>query len=244
MNPRILLVEDDPTSRAFLLAATQSLPADVDVAVGVADALALATRHAHALWLIDAHLPDGSGAGLLARLRDTGLATPAIAHTASHEDGEHEALRAAGFAATIAKPLPAARWQAAIRDALAAASPAAIPVAQAADPADEPVAGLDAIPLWDDAVALAALGGSTDNVAALRRLFLDELPDARDTVVRAIAAGDDEGLRAIQHRLRASCGFVGAARLDAALSLLRDAPASAPALRAFLGAAQEMLSPA
>src|SRR5690606_33004214 len=70
MNPRILLVEDDPTSRAFLQAATEALPAVVDIAGSVAEALALATRHAHALWLIDAHLPDGSGSELLRVLRD------------------------------------------------------------------------------------------------------------------------------------------------------------------------------
>ena len=38
MNPRILLVEDDPTSRAFLQAATEALPACVDVAATMADA--------------------------------------------------------------------------------------------------------------------------------------------------------------------------------------------------------------
>ena len=83
MNPRILLVEDDPTSRAFLQAATESLPAHVDSAVTVAEALALAARHDYALWLIDANLPDGSGSGLLARLRAQAPSVPAIAHTAS-----------------------------------------------------------------------------------------------------------------------------------------------------------------
>ena len=39
MNPRILLVEDDPTSRAFLLAATRALPAEVDLACDMAGRL-------------------------------------------------------------------------------------------------------------------------------------------------------------------------------------------------------------
>ena len=240
MKPRILLVEDDPTSRAFLLAATESLPAEVDLAGSLAEAVALAGRRDHALWLVDANLPDGSGPGLLARLRDTGLATPAIAHTASREPREHERLRAAGFVATLAKPLPAAHWQAAIREALAGTPWAAD--AASGEHAPGPAIDLGATPVWDDATALAALGGSADNVAALRRLFLDELPGVRDGVAHAVAEGDGDALRAILHRLRASCGFVGAARVDAAVTLLQEAPASEAGLRAFLDAAQDTLS--
>ena len=94
MNPWILLVEDDPTSRAFLQAATEALPARVDTAASVAEALALACANDYALWLVDANLLDGSGIELLAKLRGRGFSTPAVAHTASREAGDHRALRA------------------------------------------------------------------------------------------------------------------------------------------------------
>lgn len=239
MNPRILLVEDDPTSRAFLQAATEALPARVDAAASVAEATALATRHDYALWLVDANLPDGNGSALLARLRARGSTVPAIAHTASRERGEHDALLAAGFVATIAKPLSGTDWRAAIRAVLDQADATNVP----ADAAAREVApDLAAVPVWDDATALAALAGNADNVAALRRLFVDELPGLRDALAQAARRRDVDGMRDHLHRLRASCGFVGAARLDAAASALREAPLSDPALRAFLDAAQDTLS--
>ena len=241
MNPRILLVEDDPTSLAFLQAATEGLPADVDAAGTLAEAAALAMRHAHALWLIDAHLPDGTGPALLARLRGEGLSTPAIAHTASNEPAEHAALRAAGFVATVAKPLPAAAWLAAIRDALAGTRwTRPLSVAEATPDAAPDLAGTA---VWDDDRALAALSGNAGNVEALRRLFLDELPATCEPVVAAARARDIEGVRAALHKLRASCGFVGAGRLDVAAGWLREAPLSEAALRGFRGAVRDTLSP-
>ena len=239
MNPRILLVEDDPTSRAFLQAATESLPAHVDGAATMAEALALAARHDYTLWLVDAHLPDGSGSALLARLRAHAPSVPAIAHTASRDRGEHDALRAAGFVATIAKPLSATDWLAAIRAVLAADDASD---ATATNESGETVADLAAIPVWDDAIALSALAGNADSVNALRRLFLDELPGVRDALEQAARRHDLDDMRAHLHRLRASCGFVGAMRLDAAASMLRDAPLSEAALQAFAIAAQDTLS--
>ncbi len=241
MNPRILLVEDDPTSRAYLQAATGSLPACVDAAATMAEALSLATAHPHALWLFDARLPDGSGSELLARLRGLGLATPAIAHTASRERGDHRALLAAGFVATLAKPIAAGAWQDAIRRILDTGNRTSPASGMAARRVEEPAAPV-ALPVWDDARALAALAGDARNVAALRGLFLAELPATRDAMVQAAAAGDLGTLRATLHRLEASCGFVGAGRLGAAVAQLRAAPASPEAMKQLRLAVQDTLS--
>src|SRR5690606_21205848 len=184
MNPRILLVEDDPTSRAFLLAATRALPAEVDLACDMAGAIEAATACAHALWLFDARLPDGSGAQLLALLRERGLDTPAIAHTASPERDEHEALRAAGFRDVVAKPLPAAEWTAALRRALGQGA------AGTAEEAGVYARTPGAVPVWDEAQALAALGHNPAHVSGLRQLFVSELPGVRDAVVAAAERGD------------------------------------------------------
>ena len=239
MNPRILLVEDDPTSRAFLQAATESLPAMVDAAASMAEALALAITHPHALWLFDARLPEGSGSELLARLRARGLQTPAIAHTASREQDEHAALLAAGFATTITKPLPADAWLAAIRRVLEPRDDG--DTDDAAHRVRQPAAGYH-LPVWDDAQALSALAGSAGNVAAMRGLFIAELAAARDAVATAAATGDAAAMRSSLHRLEVGCGFVGAARMGAAVSRLHSAPDSDDALRAFRDAVQDTLS--
>jgi len=207
MNPNILLVEDDPVSRAFLEAATAALPASVAVAADAASARRLANASAFDLWLIDANLPDATGAELLAQLREAGLATPALAHTATRDAGVHAELCAAGFVAVVAKPIDAASWQAALRRALGATSPVR---------ANTPVgASGGKSPVWDDDAALAALNGNREHVAALRQLFLDELPGMRTRIV------DAESRRDTLHRLRASCGFVGAARLADAVQALQ-----------------------
>lgn len=229
MNPNItnlLLVEDDPVSRAFLEAATAALPATVATAGDAASARALASATTFDLWLIDAHLPDATGPELLAQLRAAGFATPALAHTATRDADAHAELRAAGFAGTIAKPIDAASWQAALRHALQ--------VDPGAHVEDAATRRYGERPIWDDAVALAALNGNGEHVAALRRLFLDELPGMRMQIANA------DTRAATLHRLRASCGFVGAARLDAAVQALQEST-SETALQRVLDALQDTL---
>jgi CheY-like chemotaxis protein len=212
-QPRLLLVEDDSISRQFMQAALEALPAYVDAVETAAQALALPGPH-H-LWLIDAHLPDGSGADLLAKLRQRHPHVPALAHTADASASKRDALLAAGFAHVVIKPLTAADLQQAAR--------AHLPLANNA--------------LWDEAAALRALNGNADHVARLRQLFLDELPAAVDGVQQAHRQGDTETLRGALHRLRASCGFVGAQQLAQAVERLQKEPASADALSEFLAAA-------
>lgn len=231
---RLLLVEDDPTSCGFLHAAAAALPARVDIAGSVADARRLATHAPYDAWLIDAHLPDGSGVALLETLRAEGFRTPALAHTAAREPEALEALRAAGFALALSKPVSAAAWQASIRQITGAAG--ARPDAPSAPPGAK--AGL----VWNTASALRAVGGDAGNAAALRELFLGELPGTRDAVVRAAGAGETDAVRQAVHRLRAGCGFVGAERMDAAAADLHAAPHSSDALHAFLAAVETTLA--
>lgn len=235
MTPRLLLVEDDPTSRAFLVAASEALPASVDAAGSVASAIDLATSRDYALWVIDANLPDGSGASLLSALRERGLRTPAIAHTAAHAPGELDALVGAGFIDAVSKPVSTDAWQAALRrvlDGHVAERPGAYGAALAAADA----------PLWDDAAALVAMNHNRANVDALRALFLAELPAARIAVDEAFRTSDAVALSAALHKLRAGCGFVGAKRLDALAAALREAPHSPSIHRDFQAVLQDTLS--
>lgn len=220
---RLLLVEDDPTSRSFLHAAASALPAEVDVAGSLAEARLLAAHAAYDAWLIDAHLPDGSGTELLGELRATGAGTPAIAHTATQEPDALEALRSAGFALALSKPLSPGAWQAAIRRVLGD-SDASIARGRPS---------LASAAVWNPSAGLAAVGGHVGNARALRDLFLGELPGVRDNVIGAAQASDATAMRHALHRLRASCGFVGADSLGAASAGLHEAPHSADALDAF-----------
>ena len=229
VNPRLLLVEDDPVSQLFLADAARALPADVASAGSIAEAIGLAATQAFDGWLIDAQLPDGSGTELLARLRHEARARDAfaLAHTASQDRHDLDRLRDAGFTHVVSKPLSVAAWQAIVRDALALALALASPAAPAT---------------WNDTAALRALNGNAESVAALRALFIGELPAQRKRVLAAIASSDLAMARDELHRLKASCGFVGAEALAAAVARLHHDPTSVPAREAFAGAVDDLLA--
>jgi len=222
---RLLLVEDDPVSAAFLGDAASVLPAVVDVAGGVAEALDVASRHHHDLYLIDANLPDGGGDALLGELRSRGLATPALAHTADNGAAMRYRLLDAGFLDVLCKPIAVAGLHAALRRHLAHAPSA-----------------FGKLPCWDDDAALGALGGQRSSVDALRSLFMKELPGQRLRIEAAVEAGDAAAVRAELHRLVASCGFVGAARLAGAVGDLRDDPLDRAVLQRLDFAVDDLLA--
>jgi DNA-binding response OmpR family regulator len=217
MNLRLLLLEDDAVSAAFLCEALRALPAEVDHASDLAGARRLAET-GHSLWVFDARLPDGHGADLLAELRGRGLQAPAMALTAEDDPAALRRLEAAGFAKAIRKPVTVAALLAAVQECLA-------------DEAGRP---------WDDAVARAALGNDEASVQALRRLFLQELPAQVRDVESACALGDVEAVREHLHRLKAGCGFVGAMRLLAAVHELGSAPGNTAVLERFRVRAEEL----
>ncbi|MEO6137319.1 MAG: response regulator [Luteimonas sp.] len=250
VKPRILLVEDDAVSRSFLTIAAEGLPADVDAVDSCGKAirsvaLGSARDTPHDLWLIDANLPDGSGAGLLASLRDAFTPKPALAHTASRDPADHTALLAAGFDDVLVKPLPMIALQAAICRALGYDHARDGNTADISADNDRDASVCASLPSWDDAAALLALNGEQSHVIALRSLFLDELTDQCNTIERALADGDVPRAMRTLHMLRASCGFVGAVRLAEAARVLEADPRSQFALGRLTGAARELLgSPA
>lgn len=247
--PRILLVEDEPVSAAFLRDAIAACPAHVASAETAAEALRLARERPFDLWLIDAHLPDGRGADLLVRLRAEGRDTPALAHTAETAKAVLDALIDAGFEEVLIKPLGVAALQGAIRRFVPSAARAAhASVASVADKNDgddradpeRPTGGK--FPVFDDATALRALNGRREHIAAMRGMWSAELPQQAQRIARALRDDDAAALRAELHKLLASTGFVGALRLQAAARELQAAPSAERARRQFDGAMADTLS--
>jgi len=217
---RLLLVEDDPISAQFMRVALAALPAEVTLAADGAQALA--TAGPFDLWLIDANLPDGSGSVLLQHLRARHAATPALAHTADATPSLRKALLQAGFADVLLKPMGVQALQDAIRAVLSERAQG-----------DED---------WDDAAALAALGGHRDHAKLLRQLFLSELPTTRAACLASFEQGDETALRGHLHRLQASCGFAGARALAGIASRWHASPGDAAARDAFATAADRLLA--
>ncbi len=210
MKPvRLLLVEDDAVSRGFLNLALGAMPATlVDLAIDAAQALAFARDHRHALWLLDANLPDANGEDLLRDLRALHPGVPALCLTAEIDPQRCERLRAAGFADVLRKPVAVMDLQRAVRSTLAA----------------YPLDNNETHSIWDDAHALQALGGNATAVRAMRDLFAKELPAQSQAILAALDAGDTAKAQAELHKLKAGCGFVGSLRLLAAIRALSAAP--------------------
>lgn len=225
--PRLLLVEDDAVTAQFLTEALTALPAEVFHAGGARRARTLMQAIGGVdVWLLDANLPDGSGEDLLATLRALhGTTTPAIALTADPTPARRQALLDAGFAEVLTKPLSSTMLHAALRHRLA--GPRAGRRIRETPPDD-------AGPCWlDDEAALRAAGGRRESVDALRALFARELPLDQGRVREAFEAGRREALVEVLHRLKASCGFVGAAALLDAVNALAQAPGDASLLARF-----------
>ena len=224
MKPRLLLVEDDPVSNLFMVTALEAMPAQVDSADSIASALSL--QGGHDLWLLDANLPDGRGVDLLAQLRSQAPGTPALAHTADDSPALHAQLLAAGFDAVLVKPLTTARLQQAVRSRLGFGPAVSLRVQECGD-------GCPQLPLWDHAAALAALNGNREHVVTLRGMFLEELSRQHDDILSALQATDHQGAKKILHQLKASSGFVGALRLNAAAAALEKSLEDPVALERF-----------
>ncbi|MBW8366785.1 MAG: response regulator, partial [Arenimonas sp.] len=185
-----------------------------------AGTLAAARRLAdpgQALWLFDAHLPDGHGGALLRELRQDGLRVPALALTADDQPQAHEQLRRDGFLSVLTKPASCQALQRAVRGWLQAPG----------------IGTIDGEARWDDPMALTALGGSPEAVQSLRALFLAELPAQAADIAAALADGDPARAQAQLHRLKASCSYVGAAPLLQAVQALSRAPGDAAAQAVF-----------
>jgi CheY-like chemotaxis protein/HPt (histidine-containing phosphotransfer) domain-containing protein len=226
-EPRLLVVEDDAISRSFLQDALSALPAQVDAAADIAQALALVRAGDYALWLVDAHLPDGDGLDCLRALRDVS-ATPALAITAGVGRDELDALCAGGYLEVLLKPVSVAALHATVQRLLK----------RSAWRVREPQMQ-GKLPLWDEARALAALGGNREALDKLRTMFLSELPSLCSQLCASRSNGDLAAIQALLHKLKASCGFVGAARMLQAVNALAAAPMDVDAWQNFENAATD-----
>lgn len=193
--PAILLVEDDAASCCYLSHQFETLGCQVLAHTTGRAALRAAGDGRFDLLVVDRKLPDMDGLQWLAEHRADRHAvsrqTPAVASSAEWTRSTQQAMLDGGFVAVLGKPCAPDDLRHILEAHL---DPAALPVRH------------------DGAALLAA--GSSDNLAALRRLFEREL----GTLAGELAAlcADRTRLTERLHRLCASAGFCGAPALAAA----------------------------
>jgi DNA-binding response OmpR family regulator len=237
----LLLAEDDPVSAAFLSEALEGPRYRVDLVADGRAALRAASDTRYDLLLLDLNLPHLAAHQVLPRLRGDPVAlsstTPAMVLTADDDATLHAALRATGFVNVLAKPVAVVALRDAVDAALGHGHRREAPRTSPAPPSM-----LD----WDDGIALAAANGNPDIVRALRPLMLAELPAQFERTLHALERHDRSVVAAELHRLRAACGFCGAARLARAVDVLARAISGDgdidAARTAFADAASQLLA--
>ncbi|HVT31226.1 MAG TPA: response regulator [Rhodanobacteraceae bacterium] len=220
--PKILVADDNPVSLRFFADALAQLDCKAECASDGLGAVAAAQRGRFDLLLFDVNMPGLDGIGALRRVREqAGPSRDAVAcaTTAAGGDASRDTLIAAGFADVIAKPVSVIALRELLHRHLRITATSGHDGARVAPSRDD--AGDDAG--LDDDAALAATGGDTRILAALRGLLLAEL-DALPAELEGMAArGDFAALRDRLHRLDASAGFCGAPALGTASARLRSA---------------------
>jgi DNA-binding NtrC family response regulator len=128
MSERILIVDDDPVQRRLLDNMVRKLGYEPLVAEGGDAAVTLLAGAEGAggsgidAVILDLVMPDLDGLGVLARLREAGIAVPVIVQTAHGGiDNVVTAMRA-GAADFVVKPVGAERLAVSLRNALAASA--------------------------------------------------------------------------------------------------------------------------
>ncbi len=108
-NRRILVVDDDDSSREYVTAALETYGASVRAAASGHEALALLIESPPDVLVSDVGMPEMDGYALIRRIRalpaDQGGKTPAIALTAYAAKRDYQQAMSAGFQRHIAKPV-------------------------------------------------------------------------------------------------------------------------------------------
>ncbi|HZZ84688.1 MAG TPA: response regulator [Anaeromyxobacteraceae bacterium] len=106
---RYLIVDDNREFAENLAEIIRDLGAEVAIAEGGAEALALAAAHRYDALLTDMRMPFMGGAELVHHLRHIDPGMPAMVVTAHAGDNDLEAARREGLLAVLPKPVPLER---------------------------------------------------------------------------------------------------------------------------------------
>jgi DNA-binding NtrC family response regulator len=122
MAERILIVDDDPVQRRLLEAIAGKVGYEtivVDSGEAALKAMQAADGAAIDCVVLDLVMPDLDGLGVLARMRDAGIAVPAVVQTAHGGIDTVVTAMRAGAADFVVKPVGAERLAVSLRNAMA-----------------------------------------------------------------------------------------------------------------------------
>jgi CheY-like chemotaxis protein/HPt (histidine-containing phosphotransfer) domain-containing protein len=196
---RILLAEDNLVNQQVALYQVRMLDHQVDLATNGIEALKLFDKHSYDAILMDIHMPELDGYAATAEIRrreGNGKHTPIIAMTANALPEEREKCLAAGMDEHLPKPVQARALVRVLEQCIANTE------SEKTDPLPQ---ATDLQPLIDS--------GMGDIIPRLIEIFLETAPRDVEKLKAALRNSHVADLEDAAHRLKGSCGNLGAARL-------------------------------
>ncbi len=215
----VLLIEDDEISQAYMAQAIALLPANCITCSSFSEAHELCHNTTIDLIISDLNTADGS---LFEHSNCFSASCKILAVSAEINASIIERLRKLGIREVMAKPMSITALNQRIARLLES------------DSMKEPL-------IWDTQKALQALGHNEQILASLKQMFSAELPIMMSHIQQAFDSQQPEQIHEILHKLKASCGFLGASRLLQECSHL-DADISEQNINRFMDIAQQSLA--
>jgi len=210
----VLVVEDNPVNRKFVVALLMKWGHRVVIACDGASGIEALQRQHFDLMLMDVQMPvmDGIAAAhsIRASERERGGHIPIIAITAHARIQDRVRCLEAGMDRYLTKPIDSEL----LRNAIVELFPS---VSSSSDPTTEPTgAPVDFDQLYE------YVGDDPTLLAEVVQIFLDDTPVALASAARAISDADSHTLELSAHRLKGSLSTIGAAAAAETANLLES----------------------
>ena len=203
MQPRVLLVEDDPSVRRFVQVALDPLGVDLVQCATLAEAKQALTTEVAQLVVTDLTLPDGSGLDLLvwmqARLSPLGTACRTVVFSGGVDPAMQRRLESLNVWRVLHKPASVGALMACVSETLAR-------------PSEEEPAALAVAPLASADPVAEFFGGNRALYEAYRQACLARFPQDVIEGDLAVAVQDAQALRRVAHNLKSVLTMLGEAQ--------------------------------
>ncbi len=215
----VLIIEDDEISQTFMAEAIALLPAAYVCCNGFVQARRLCQETDFDLIISDLNTVDGS---LFEHAKSLPVGSKILAVSAEINPNITERLMQLGIHVVLAKPMSIFALHAALLRLF--------------ELNDTPI-----MPHWDEQKALLALGQNETILLSLQAMFKAELPLMMNQIQHSYEQQQHNEIRDVLHKLKASCGFLGASRLLHECMRL-DAEISVKNITRFMDVAKQTLA--
>ncbi len=227
---KVLLAEDNPTSRMVTEALLKKLACNVDIATDGRMALEKARSTRYDIIFMDCYMPKINGFQATQKIREhpANGEVPIIALTASAGDGDRARCLDVGMSDTIGKPVRSSMLEAVFRRwvSLSQKPPIAIPSMKSPRPSAldmNMVRQLVSLDEEDDGFIQEVMVG-----------YVEQLRESVATLRKALEASDMETVRLTAHSIKGASKQLGASRVGELLGAIEREEAVEPA-RALVG---------